>query len=67
MGLFVPPFAVGLKDRYGDMEEELLVEDKVNGYSCSLVYKGSSRISSKIEVMAKKDGKPVLTEEINIW
>ena len=47
-------FAVELKDRYDDMVEKLLVEDKVNGYSCSPAYKGSSFIPSKIEITAKK-------------
>ena len=65
--LFVPPFAVELKDRYDDMVEELLVDDKVNGYSCSPEYKGKSRIPSKIEITAKKDGNPVFTETIDIW
>lgn len=65
--LFVPPFVVELKDRYDDMVEKLLVEDKVNGYSCSPAYKGSSRIPYKIEIAAKKDGNPVFTETINVW
>lgn len=65
--LFVPPFAAELKDRYDDMVEDLLSQDRVDGYSCTPEYKGNSFVPSKIQVTAKKDGKPVFTEIINIW
>lgn len=64
--LFVPPFVVELKDRYDDMVENLLLQDKVNGYSCNPEYKWHSFIPYKIQIMANKDGKPIFIETINI-
>lgn len=60
-------FIVELKDRYDDIVEELLVQEKVNGYSCTLEYKGNSFILSKICLVVKNDGNPIFTEIINIW
>jgi hypothetical protein len=65
--LFVPPVVVGLKDRYDNIVEDLLVQEKVNGYSCTPEYKGKSFIPSKLTVIARKDGKDVFTQTINIW
>lgn len=65
--LYVPPAAVALKDRYDDMVEELLRQEKVNGYTCTPEYKGASFVPAKITVAAKMDGQPVFTESITIW
>lgn len=65
--LFVPPAVVALKDRYDDMVEKLLMEGKVNGYSCTPEYKGHSFVPSKIQIVAKKDGEPVFSETIHVW
>lgn len=65
--LFVPPFVAELKDKYDDIVENLLLQDKVNGYSCKPEYRGLSFIPYKIQIMAKKDGEPIFTETINIW
>lgn len=65
--LFVPPVVVELKDRYDDVVEELLVEGKVNGYSCTPEYKGNSFVPAKLTVVAKKDGEPIFTQTIEIW
>lgn len=65
--VFVPQAIVELKDRYDDIVEELLIQEKVNGYLCTPEYKGNSFIPSKISLVAKKDGIPVFTETINIW
>ena len=65
--LYVPKGVVELKDRYDDMVESLLRQDKVNGYSCIPQYKGDSFIPSELTIVAKKDGEPVFTETIHIW
>lgn len=65
--LYVPPVIVELKDRYDDIVEDLLVQGKVSGYSCTPEYKGNSFILSKLTVVASKDGEAVFTETINIW
>lgn len=65
--LFVPKAIVELKDRYDDMVEDLLVQGKVNGYSCTPQYKGKSFVPSDITIVAKKDGEAVFTETIHIW
>lgn len=65
--VFVPPFVVELKERYDDMVEQLLVEGKVNGYSCSPQYIGQSFVPSQIQIIAKLDGTPIFTETISIW
>lgn len=65
--VFTPPFAVVLKDRCDDMVEDLLRQEKVNGYECRPEYQGKSVVPVKITVIAKLDGKPVFTESIRIW
>lgn len=65
--LFVPPAVVALKDRYDDMVEDLLVQEKVSGYSCTPEYRGNSFVPSKITIVASKDKAPVFTQTINIW
>lgn len=65
--VFVPAIVVELKDKYDDMVETLLMEEKVNGYTCSPEYKGKSFVPSKIQLVAKKDGQPVFTETISVW
>ena len=65
--LFVPKVVVELKDRYDDMVEQLLIEGKVNGYSCTPEYKDKSFVPSKLNITAKKGGEAVFTETINIW
>lgn len=65
--LFVPPVVVTLKDRYDDMVEELLKQEKVNGYECKPEYRGSSFIPCSLTVIAKKNGQEVFTENIKIW
>ncbi len=65
--LFVPLIVVELKDRYDDMVEDLLIQEKVNGYSCLPTYKGNSFVPSKLTVIARKDKKDVFTQSINIW
>lgn len=65
--LYVPPVAAALKDRYDDMVEELLLQAKVNGYSCSPEYKGGSFVPSKLIITASQEGKDVFKQTINIW
>lgn len=65
--LYVPPETVILKDRYDNMVEKLLEEDKVNGYTCLPEYRGSSFIPCSLTIIAKKDGKEVFVETIQIW
>jgi len=65
--LFVPPIIAELKERYDNMVEELLMQGKINGYSCTPEYKEDSFIPSKLSIEAKKDGESVFTETINIW
>lgn len=65
--LFVPPEVVQLKDRYDDMVEQLLRQEKVTGYSCTPEYKDASFIPAKLNIVANKDGQAVFTETINIW
>lgn len=65
--VFVPPFVCELKDRYDDMVKQLLVEGKVNGYSCMPEYKGRSFIPSTIQISASYNGKVVFQEKIEIW
>lgn len=65
--LWVPPFAVALKDRCDGMVEDLLRQEKVDGYQCLPEYKGTSFVPTAVTVIAKKEGKPVFTERIGIW
>ncbi len=65
--LYVPPVVVTLKDRYDDMVEDLLKQEKVNGYECKPEYRGSSFIPCSLTVIAKKNGQEVFTEKIKIW
>ncbi|GKX66415.1 hypothetical protein [Inconstantimicrobium mannanitabidum] len=65
--LYVPPVVVMLKDRYDDMVENLLVQEKVNGYECKPQYRGNSFIPCSLTVIAKKDGQEVFTETIEVW
>ena len=65
--LFVPPFVVEWKDRYDDMIEDLLLQEKVSSYSCTPEYKGNSFIPARLVIKAGKDGADVFTETINIW
>ena len=65
--LYVPKSVVDIKDRYDDVVECLLLQDKVNWYSCTPKYKGSSVIPSELTVEAKKDGVTVFSETIHIW
>lgn len=65
--LFVPPVAVALKDRCDDMVEDLLRQEKVNGYQCTPEYQGTSFVPTAVTVIAKMDGKPVFTQRIQIW
>lgn len=65
--LYVPPFVVELKDRYDEMVEDLLRQEKVNGYRCNPEYRGNSFVPCSLNIVASKDGKPIFTETINIW
>ena len=65
--LYVPKAIVELKDRYDDMVENLLVQGKVNAYSCTPQYKGKSFVPSELTIEAKKEGEPVFTQIIHIW
>lgn len=65
--LYVPTVVVTLKDRYDDMVEELLKQEKVNGYECTPEYKGKSFIPCSLTVVAKKNGQEVFTETIKVW
>ncbi len=65
--LYVPPVAVALKDRCDDMVEDLLRQEKVNGYECRPEYKGTSVVPTAITVIAKQKGEPVFTQHIQIW
>lgn len=65
--LFVPPVIVELKERYDDMVEQLLRQNKVSSYSCIPEYKGKSLIPSRLTIIAGKDGMAVFTETIKIW
>lgn len=65
--LYVPPVVVTLKDRYDDMIEDLLEQEKVNGYECKPKYRGNSFIPCLLTIIAKKNGQEVFTETIKIW
>ena len=65
--LYVPPVAVALKDRCDDMVEDLLRQEKVNGYECRPEYKGTSVVPTAVTVTAKQKGEPVFTQRIQIW
>ena len=65
--LFVPPVVVALKDRCDDMVEDLLRQEKVNGYQCLPEYQGESFVPVSITVIAKMKGEPVFTQRIRIW
>lgn len=65
--LFVPEAVVALKDRFDDQVERLLVEGKVNGYSCDPQYRGKSVIPCDLKVIARNNGADVFTETIHIW
>ena len=65
--LFVPGAVVALKDRFDDQVEKLLIEGKVNGYSCEPQYRGKSVIPCDLKVIARKDGADVFTETIHVW
>lgn len=65
--LYVPPIVVTLKDRYDDMVEDLLENEKVNGYECKPEYRGNSFIPCSLTVIAKKNGQEVFTETIKVW
>jgi hypothetical protein len=62
----VPPVVATLKDGYDDMVEELLEQEKVDGYECKPEYRGSSFIPCSLTVIAKKNGQEVFTENIKI-
>ncbi len=65
--LYVPPVVVTLKDRYDDMVENLLEQEKVNGYECKPEYRDNSFIPCSLTIIAKKDGEEIFTETIKIW
>jgi len=65
--LYVPPVVVELKDRYDSIVEDLLIQEKVNGYSCTPTYKGESFVPLALTIIARKDGRDVFTQTINIW
>lgn len=65
--LLVPPVAVALKDRFDDMVEELLIQEKVNSYECRPEYQGTSFVPTAITIIAKQKGEPVFTQRIQIW
>lgn len=65
--LYVPPFVVVLKDRYDTLVENLLLEGKVTGYSCSPKYRGESRVPKEITISATKEEIAVFTQTIHIW
>ena len=65
--LYVPKGVVELKDRYDDVVESLLLQDRVNGYSCTPKYKGNSVVPSELTIEAKKDSVTVFKETIHIW
>lgn len=65
--LLVPPVAVALKDRFDNMVEELLLQEKVNGYECRPEYQGTSFVPTAITIIAKQKGEPVFTQRIQIW
>ena len=65
--VFVPSFAVELKDRCDDFIEKMVIEEKVQGYSCNPEYKGNSFIPSKIKVVVTNEGKEVFSQTIEIW
>lgn len=65
--LWVPPVTVALKRRCDDMIEDLLRQEKVNGYECRPEYLGKSFVPVSVTVIAKMDGEPVFTECIRIW
>lgn len=44
--LFVPPAIVKIKDGYDDIVEDLLVQGKISGYSCTPEYKGNNLYSN---------------------
>lgn len=65
--LFVPKFAVELKNKADDMVENLLRQEKVSSYSCMPEYKGDSFVPSKVVIEATMKDEPVFKETIEIW
>ncbi len=65
--IFVPPVVVEIKDRCDKIIEGLLIEEKVNQYSCTPEYKGDSFIPSAIIIAATMDDQPVFTQTVTIW
>ena len=50
-----------------DQVEQLLLQGKVNGYSCRPQYREKSVVPCAIEIAARKDGSDVFTQTIHIW
>lgn len=66
--LFVPPAVVKIKDGYDDIVEDLLVQGKISGYSCTPEYKGKSFIPCRLTIIASnKEKEAVFTQTIEIW
>ena len=65
--IFAPAAIVELKDRFDDQVEQLLLQGKVNGYSCRPQYREKSVVPCAIEIAARKDGSDVFTQTIHIW
>lgn len=65
--IYVPSVVVELRDRYDDMVEDLLAEEKVDGYRCYPEYKGDSFVPSKLKIEVTKGGEIIFSETIQIW
>lgn len=65
--LYVPAVVVTLKNKCDDIVEDLLKQEKVNGYECKPEYRGNSFIPCCLTVIAKKNGQEVFVENIKVW
>lgn len=65
--IFVPPFVFDIKEKSDIMIEELLMKNIVNNYVCTPTYIGESKVPAKLEIVGKKSGNVIITQNINIW
>ncbi len=65
--IFIPDFAVELKERYDDQVEVLLFSERVDGYDCIPKFEKGGLVPSSLLLIAKKDGEIVFTQVVDIW
>ena len=65
--IYVPPFVFDIKEKSDIMIEELLMKNIVNNYVCTPTYVGDSKVPVRLEIVGKKSGNVVITQNVNIW